>query len=68
MRLMRSAALVTGYDGSGQVTYYLDDPSDDGHCASASANYFLGETTVHVVVYEYAGSSIYSINDAYAVA
>jgi hypothetical protein len=42
--------------------------SDDGHCASACANYFLEETTVHVVVYEYAGSSIYNINDAYAVA
>lgn len=61
-------AEVTGYDGGGHHTYILDDPSNDGHCASYSANLFLEETDVEVVVYEYAGPNIYNLASTSALA
>ncbi|NUP42985.1 MAG: hypothetical protein HOY76_39695 [Streptomyces sp.] len=61
-------AVVTGYDGDGQISYVLDDPSNDGHCASASGNFFLEDTSVSIVVYEYWGSSTANYGYGSAVA
>jgi hypothetical protein len=50
-------AVVQGYDGDGAVAYVVDDPSNNGECASAIGNFFLEETAVSVTVYEYWGSN-----------
>lgn len=44
---------MIGYNGDGLVTVPLNDPSDDGHCRSTQGNFFLEETRVSVVVWEY---------------
>ncbi|WP_256727346.1 hypothetical protein [Streptomyces acidiscabies] len=45
--------VVTGRNGSGSVAEILSDPSNDGHCASMTGDFFREETSVGIAVYEY---------------
>lgn len=59
---------VIGYDGDGLTTKTVSDPSDDGHCASIQGNFFLEETRVSVVVYEYWDGNTANENSGTAIA
>lgn len=51
----------------GYGTFYVKDPSNDGHCASIQGNFFPDGYSVLVAVYEYAGDTITNGNTAYGV-
>lgn len=50
-------AEVSGRDGSGSVWVFVSDPSNDGRCESIEGNFFLEDTPVGIVVYEYWGTN-----------
>ncbi|MEH0549181.1 hypothetical protein QA802_40895 [Streptomyces sp. B21-105] len=49
-------AEVRGEDGTGPVVWIVSDPSNNGNCEHIQGNFFLEETPVQLVVYEYWGS------------
>ncbi|MGW2327429.1 hypothetical protein ACWC5C_16875 [Streptomyces sp. NPDC001700] len=48
---------VSGRDGSGSVWIFKSDPSNNGRCESIQGNFFLEDTAVGIVVYEYWGDN-----------
>lgn len=50
-------AEVSGTDGSGSTWVFLSDPSNDGTCESVQGNFFIEDTYVGIVVYEYWGDN-----------
>jgi hypothetical protein len=48
-----------------EASFYLEDPSNDGHCASSHGNYFKDGWEVHVHVYEVWGNGSHRANDAW---
>jgi hypothetical protein len=52
-------------NGSSSSSVYVEDPSNDGHCASRQGNFFPDEQMVDVTVGEYYGSTNWK-NQAWA--
>ncbi|WP_416972353.1 hypothetical protein [Streptomyces sp. 4F14] len=50
-------AQVYGNNNGTSVWLIQSDPSNDGHCASIEGNYYIEETPVTVIVYEYWGDN-----------
>ncbi|HEY8978830.1 MAG TPA: hypothetical protein VIU15_04510 [Streptomyces sp.] len=49
---------VSGRNGDTSVWIIESDPSNDGHCVARQGNFFIEETPVTVIVYEYWGDNI----------
>jgi hypothetical protein len=62
------ASLAGTHPNGGYHFVTLSDPSNDGNCVSAQANYFADGYEVSVMVFEYWGSNTAARAEAYGVA